>query len=186
MKVDVQIEENCPRTISWESILAQNFSCKKLSNQKPTATTVRNARRTTLRWMRGEIKELPFIKLTLYLSLSFRNLSLDKLSRVFRVAGFHFSAALKALALGNLFKRFRLDITFAGEVYYLGIKMKKIWQSSYSFHYPQRQNGRAHVMANQTSLNKLPNARVLEPFEMDIISKPPILLSSQPIELKLI
>ena len=48
----------------------------------------------------------------------------------------HFSAALKALALGNLFKLFRLDITFAREVCRLGIKIKKIWQSSYSFHYP--------------------------------------------------
>ena len=38
----------------------------------------------------------------------------------------HFSAALKALVLGNLFKVFRLDITFAREVCHLGIKMKKI------------------------------------------------------------
>ena len=72
----------------------------------------------------------------------------------------HFSAALKALVLGNLFKVFRLDITFAREVCHLGIKMKKIWQSSYSFHYPQRQNARANVMANLSNLNKLPNTRV--------------------------
>ena len=38
----------------------------------------------------------------------------------------HFLAALKALVLGDLFKVFRLDITFAREAYYLGIKMKKI------------------------------------------------------------
>ena len=38
----------------------------------------------------------------------------------------HFSAALKALVLGNLFKLFRLDITFAREICRLGIKMKKI------------------------------------------------------------
>ena len=69
----------------------------------------------------------------------------------------HFSAALKALVLGNLFKVFRLDITFAREVCHLGIKMKKIWQSSYSFHYPQWQTARANVMANLTSLDKLPN-----------------------------
>ena len=66
----------------------------------------------------------------------------EKLSRVFSVAGFrfaekikpptpvlltvHFSAALKALVLGNLFKVFRLDITFARDVCHLGIKMKKI------------------------------------------------------------
>ena len=34
--------------------------------------------------------------------------------------------------------------------------MKKIRQSSYSFHYPQWQTARANVMANLTSLNKLP------------------------------
>ena len=38
----------------------------------------------------------------------------------------HFSAALTALVLGDLFKVFRLDITFAPEVCFLGIKMKKI------------------------------------------------------------
>ena len=37
-----------------------------------------------------------------------------------------FSAAPKALVLGNLFKLFRLEITFAREVRLLGIKMKKI------------------------------------------------------------
>ena len=35
--------------------------------------------------------------------------------------------------------------------------MKKIWQSSYSFHYPQRQNARANVTANLSNLNKLFN-----------------------------
>ena len=72
----------------------------------------------------------------------------------------HISAALKVLVLGNLFKVFRLDITFAREVSHLGIKMKKIWQSSYSFHYPQWQNALANVMANLSNLNKLPNTRV--------------------------
>ena len=38
--------------------------------------------------------------------------------------------------------------------------MKKIWQSSYSFHYPKMQTARANVMANLSSLNKLPNASV--------------------------
>ena len=40
----------------------------------------------------------------------------------------HFSAALKALVLGNLFKVkvFRLDITFAQEGCHLEIKMKRI------------------------------------------------------------
>ena len=66
----------------------------------------------------------------------------------------HFSAALKALVLGNLFKVFRLDITFAREVCHLGIKMKKIWQSSHSFHYPQWQKARANVMANLSNVNE--------------------------------
>ena len=44
--------------------------------------------------MRGKIKELPFIKLTLCLSLSFRNKAknsiYEKLSTVFSDAGFRF------------------------------------------------------------------------------------------------
>ena len=63
----------------------------------------------------------------------------EKLSSVFIVAGscfeekrpptpvlltIHFSAARKTLVFGNLFKLFRLAITFAREVYHLGIKMK--------------------------------------------------------------
>ena len=74
----------------------------------------------------------------------------------------HRKPGLKSLVLGNLFKLFRLDITFAREVCRLGIKMRKIWQSSYSFHYPQWQTARANVMANLTSLNKLPNTRVFD------------------------
>ena len=74
----------------------------------------------------------------------------------------HFLAAMKPLVFGNLFKLFGLDITFAREVCRLGIKMKKILQSSlsYSFHYPQWQTVRANVTANLRSLNKLPNTRV--------------------------
>ena len=37
----------------------------------------------------------------------------------------HFSASLQALVFGNLFKVFRLGITFAREVCHLGIKMKE-------------------------------------------------------------
>ena len=60
----------------------------------------------------------------------------------------HFSAAMKTLVFGNLFKLLRLASTFAREVYHLGIKMKTIyiWQSSYSSHqYPQQQIARANV-----------------------------------------
>ena len=132
MKVDVQIEENCPRTISWESILAQNFSCKKLSNQKPTANTVRNTRRTTLCWMGARLKNFHSSNLLCICPSLFETylnkanyIIYEKLLIGFSVAGFpfwgeirpptpvlltvHFSAALKALVLGNLFKVFRLD-----------------------------------------------------------------------------
>ena len=41
VKVDTQIEDNCRWTISYnyicKGVLTQSFSCKKLSNQKPTA-----------------------------------------------------------------------------------------------------------------------------------------------------
>ena len=70
LQFEVNRDRRTRRTNSTES-----FSCKILSNQKHTANKVRNTRRTTLYWMRGMIKELIFIKLTLYLSLSFRNLS---------------------------------------------------------------------------------------------------------------
>ena len=73
-----------------------------------------------------------------------------------------FFSCTESLVLSNLFKLVRLDITFAREVCRLGIKMKKILQSSlsYSFHYPQWQTARANVTANLRSLNKLPNTRV--------------------------
>ena len=50
VKVLAQIEENYRRTFSYlqECILAQSFSCKKMSNQKPMVNTVHNTRRTTL------------------------------------------------------------------------------------------------------------------------------------------
>ena len=44
--------------------------------------------------------------------------------------------------------------------------MKKILQSSYSFHYPRCQTVRAKVMANLSSLNKLPNRRVFVAAEI--------------------
>ena len=49
VKVDARVEGNCRRTISpiCKGIVVQSFSCKKLNNQKHTANTVRNIRRTT-------------------------------------------------------------------------------------------------------------------------------------------
>ena len=47
---------------------------RKRKEEIPTANIVSTTRRTTLCWVRGNIKELLFIKLTLYLSLSFGNI----------------------------------------------------------------------------------------------------------------
>ena len=78
----VQIFKSSSILIKWMLILGQGpvsrksrkylkLYCKKQSNQKLTANTVSTLRRTILSWVRGDIKELLFIKLTLYLSLSF-------------------------------------------------------------------------------------------------------------------
>ena len=88
-----------------------------------------------------------------------------------------FSCTESHIVLGNLFKVYRLDITFAREVCHLG--KKKIWQSSYSFHYPQWQNARANVMANLFNLNKLPNTRVFVAAEngsVDVLELVPLFL----------
>ena len=82
----VQIFNSSSILIKWMLILGQGpvsrksrkylkLYCKKQSNQKLTANTVSTLRRTILSWVRGDIKELLFIKLTLYLSLSFGNKS---------------------------------------------------------------------------------------------------------------
>ena len=47
---------------------------RKRKEEIPTANIVSTTRRTTLCWVRGNIKEFLFIKLTLYLSLSFGNI----------------------------------------------------------------------------------------------------------------
>ena len=102
--------------------------------------------------MRGKIKEFLFIKLSkltcicpslfeTYLNKA-NYIIYEKLSRVFSFSQVsvlrrskpattvlltvHFSATLKALVLGNLFKVFRLDITFTRKVCHLRIKMTKI------------------------------------------------------------
>ena len=76
VRVDAQIEEECRQTISYlKGYAYPKLYCKKLGNQKPTANIVSTTKGTTLCWLRGNIKELLFIKLTLYLSLSFGNKS---------------------------------------------------------------------------------------------------------------
>ena len=146
MIVDAQIEEKCRRTISY----LQGYSCpklytavyinyKKLSNQKPSANTFRNIRRITLRWMRGKIEELLFIKVTVFLPLSFRKKNSAKQDIASTEIAYQFlapnvpvmrrnkatnpsastdpfSAATKTLVLGNLFKLVRSAITFARAV----------------------------------------------------------------------
>ena len=59
MKVDAQIEEDYRQTIYYlKGYSYLKFYCQKQSNQKPTANTVSTLRRTTLSWVRGDIKEL--------------------------------------------------------------------------------------------------------------------------------
>ena len=61
VKVDAQIEEKCRRTISYlKGYSYPKLYYKKLSNQKPTTNTVSTTRKTTLCWMRAEIKERHF------------------------------------------------------------------------------------------------------------------------------
>ena len=60
VKVDtpIDLEEECWRTMSYlQEYSRPKLYCKKLSNQNPTANTVRS-RRTTLCWIRGKIKQL--------------------------------------------------------------------------------------------------------------------------------
>ena len=71
-----------------------------MSDQKPKANTVSTTRRTTLRWVRSDIKELVlFIKLTYFefVPLSSKQILTkqkkviyEKLSRVFTVGGSRF------------------------------------------------------------------------------------------------
>ena len=103
MKVDAQIEEDCRQTISYlkgyNSYL--KLYCKKQSNQKRTVNTVSTTRRTTLRWVLSNIKELLFIKLSDFVfvppALLKSNLNkakysfYEKLSRVFCIAGSQWS-----------------------------------------------------------------------------------------------
>ena len=69
----------------------------------------------------------------------------------------YFSAALKALVIGNLFKLFR--VCHLGSLP-LGDKHEENMTITLFFSLPQWQSARANVMANLSSLNKLPNTRV--------------------------
>ena len=69
VKDDTRIDVECRQTICYlKGYSYLKLYCKKQSNQKPTANIVSTTRRTTLCWVRGNIKELLFMKLTLYLS----------------------------------------------------------------------------------------------------------------------
>ena len=72
VKVDAQIEEECRRTISYlQGYSCPKLYCKKLSNQKPILRIQFAIQEEQL----YSECELPFIKVNLYLSLSFRNQS---------------------------------------------------------------------------------------------------------------
>ena len=132
-----------------KGILAQSFSCKKLNNQKHGEYSLQYKKNNFIlnagKDERISIYETYFVFVPLFskpILTRQSNYYLGKTLKSFQPRRFpfgretkptsqvtltvHFSAALKALVLGNLFKVFRLDITFAREAYYLGIKMKKI------------------------------------------------------------
>ena len=71
--VKAQVEEECQQTIFYlKGYSYPKFYYNKMNtNQKPTANTVSSTKRTTLGWMRGEIKKLLFIKVTVYLPFLF-------------------------------------------------------------------------------------------------------------------
>ena len=72
----MQIVENCRRTISFlQGYSKRKLYCKKLSNQKPTANTVRNARKTTLCWMQGKISTSIYQSYCIFVLLFSKNLS---------------------------------------------------------------------------------------------------------------
>ena len=88
-----------------------------------------------------------------------------KLSTVLSVAGIQFSTAPKALVFGNLFKLFRLAVTFAREVCHLGIKMTKDMTIVIFFSLSPIANCPCKCEANLTRLNKLPNRRFFDVAE---------------------
>ena len=72
----------------------------------------------------------------------------------------HFSATMKIPVFGNLFKLFRLAITFAREVCHLGIKMMKNMTIVSFFSLSSKANCPCECDAKLKSLNKLPRRRV--------------------------
>ena len=76
VKVDAQIEEDCRQTISYlKGYSYLKLYCKKQGNQKLTGEYSQHLKKNNFKLSAGDIKELLFIKLTLYLSLSFGNKS---------------------------------------------------------------------------------------------------------------
>ena len=130
MKVDAQIEEKCRRIISY----LQGYSCPKLycktwtEKSEPTANTEQfyaeyGARLKNFHSSSNVLCICPSLFET---NLNKAKYSIyEKLLTVLNVAGIQFSATLKALVLGNLFKLYRLVVTISREVCHLGIKMKK-------------------------------------------------------------
>ena len=71
----------------------------------------------------------------------------------------HFSAAMKILVFGNLFKLFRLAIRFARDVYHFGIKMKTNMTIVLFFSLSPTANCPCEC-DGKSCVNKLPNTRV--------------------------
>ena len=86
MKVDAQIVEGCLRTISC----LKEYSYQKLYCKKLRRTHNSTMRRTNLCWMRALIKELLFIKYTLYLCfallVNFTSWSIRQHSRIIDIS----------------------------------------------------------------------------------------------------
>ena len=160
VKVDARIEVECRQTISY---LKGYSYLKKQSNQKLTANIVSTIRRTTLCWVRGNIKELLFIKLTLYLSplfwkqiLTKQNIASTKNSQEFlasqvpvlkRNKATNSTACTEPSIFQLQWKRLYLIIYLSFLDLPHGIRMgslppagnklrwRQIWQSSYSSHW---------------------------------------------------
>ena len=133
-------------------ILAHSFSCKELSDQKPTANTMRNTRRTTLCWMQSK-----YLSTSVHLFSKTLNITSTEISYQFlapkgpffrrnKVTNSSsstdpFSAAAKTLVLGNLFKHVWFAITFARVVRLpLGIMTRMRRLSNFLPLYPQVAN----------------------------------------------
>ena len=142
MKVDAQIEEECRRTISFlRGSSYPKIYCKKLSNQKPTRR-IQLALQEEFLFIKGYFEFVLFFQKNLSkakYSLSHQFLA-PKVPVLRRnkaptsvLIVIHFSAVMKTLVLGYLFKLLRFAITFTSS-FPLRI-MRRITPLSYFLHF---------------------------------------------------